>query len=130
MHGEIFSFDTNRLNLNFNNVRYQFYIRYYDYRCDFTVNNLSHVPRVGENIRLPFVSATMPLTSFYVENITHKFENNVQTIVITLKIGDYNEYWRFMYDRAIELKEIGFMDKFNLSETELKKKIYSRTPYR
>lgn len=129
MHGEIFSYDTNRLNLNFNKILYHFYIRFYNHRCDFTMDNLTHLPRVGETIRLPFVSASMPLTSFYVENITHEFENNLQKVIITLKVGDYNEYWRFMYDRAIELKEIGFMDKYDLSETELKKKVYSRNPY-
>lgn len=130
MHSEIFCYDTNRLNLKFNKVLYHFYIRFYDYRCDFTISNLSHLPRIGENIRLPFVSATMPLTSFYVENIMYEFENDIQNITITLKVGDYNEYWKFMYDRALELNEIGIMEKYNLSETELKNKIYSKNPYR
>lgn len=130
MHSEIFSYDTNRLNLKFNNVLYRFYIRFFDYRCDFTISSLSHLPRIGENIRLPFVSATMPLTSFYVENIMYEFENDTQNVTITLKVGDYNEYWKFMYDRALELNEIGIMEKYNLSETELKNKIYSKNLYR
>ncbi|MEO8255187.1 MAG: hypothetical protein ABI554_12470, partial [Flavobacterium sp.] len=130
MHSEIFSYDTNRLNLKFNNVLYHFYIRFFDYRCDFTISKISHLPRIGENIRLPFVSATMPLTSFYVENIMYEFENDTQNVTITLKVGDYNEYWKFMYDRALELNEIGIMEKYNLSETELKNKIYSKNPYR
>ena len=130
MHSEIFSYDTNRLNLKFQKVLYHFYIRFFDYRCDFTMSSLSHLPRIGENIRLPFVSAKMPLTSFYVENIMHEFENDTQNITITLKVGDYNEYWKFMYDRALELNEIGIMEKYDLSERELKNKIYSKNSYR
>ena len=60
----------------------------------------------------------------------HEFENDTQNITITLKVGDYNEYWKFMYDRALELNEIGIMEKYDLSERELKNKIYSKNPYR
>ncbi len=129
MHGEIFNYDR-KLNLNFNKVIYHFYIRFHDYRCDFTRNQLTHLPRIGENISLPFIKSLIPLTSFYVENIRHEFEGTNQIVIISLKVGDYNEYWRYMKDRAKELKEIGINEFYDLSESELKKIIYAKNPYR
>lgn len=129
MHNQIFNY-TGNYNLNFNKVLYQFYIKYFDSTCYFTVDKLEHLPRIGESMSLPFISAKIGLNWFYVEDVRHEFENDTQNIYLTLSVGQYNEYWRFMKDRAIELKEIGLGELFNLSESQLKSKIYSRNPYR
>lgn len=128
MHSEIFSYDR-RLNLNFNKTIYHFYIRLHEYRCDFTMNYLTHLPRIGENISLPFIKSTMPLTSFYVENIRHEFEGSTQIVIISLKVGNYNEYWRYMRDRATELRKIGINELYDLNEMELKNLIYKENPH-
>ena len=129
MHTEIFTYER-KLNLSFKNVLYHFYISYFDYRCQFTVDYLTHLPRIGDSIRLPFVSALIPINYFYVEDIKHELENNTQIIIITLKVGSFNEYFRYMKDRALELGEINFSDTYKLREDEIKKIIYSRSPYR
>lgn len=129
MHDQIFNY-TGNYNLNFNKVLYHFYIKYFDSVCYFTVGKLEHLPRIGESMSLPFVSAKINLTWFYVEDIRHEFECNTQNVYLTLKVGQYNEYWRFMKDRAHELKVIPWDDFYSLSESELKSKIYSKTPYR
>ena len=128
MHSEIFTYER-KLNLSFKNVLYHFYISYFDYRCQFTVDHLSHIPRVGDSISLPFVSALIPINYFYVEDIKHELENNTQIVIITLKVGSFNEYFRYMKDRALELGEISFTDTYKLREDEIKKIIYSRSPY-
>lgn len=129
MHTEIFTYER-KLNLSFKNVLYHFYISYFDYRCQFTVDYLTHLPRIGDSISLPFVSATIPINFFYVEDIKHELENTTQIIIITLKVGSFNEYFRYMKDRGLELGEISFSDTYKLREDEIKKIIYSKSYYR
>lgn len=129
MHSEIFTYER-KLNLSFKNVIYHFYISYFDYRCQFTVDYLPHLPRIGDSMSLPFVSALIPINYFYVEDIKHELENNTQIVVITLKVGRFNEYFRYMKDRALELGEINFRNSYGLSEDEIKKIIYSKSHYR
>lgn len=129
MHSKIFTYER-KLNLSFNKVIYHFYISYFNYRCQFTIDKLTHVPKIGETINLPFVSALIPINHFYVENITHELENDCQIVLITLKVGSYSPYFHFMKDRALELREIGIMEIYDLSESEIKKIIYNKSPYR
>lgn len=129
MHSEIFTYER-KLNLSFKNVLYHFYISYFDYRCQFTVDYLTHLPRIGDSISVPFVSASIPINYFYVEDIKHELENNTQIVIITLKVGSFSEYFRYMKDRALELGEIRFNDNYDLREDEIKKIIYSKSHYR
>ena len=129
MHSEIFTYER-KLNLKFNKVLYHFYISYFDYRCQFTVDYLHHLPKVGESISLPFVSALIPLNYFSVDDIRHEFEEDTQIVINTLKVGSHNEYYRFMKDRALELREISHNDIYRLSDSEIKKIIYTKNPYR
>lgn len=129
MHSEIFTYER-KLNISFKKVLYHFYITYFDHSCQFTVDYLTHLPRVGDSISVPFVSAVIPINFFYVDDIKHEFENNTQIIIITLKVGQYSKYFEFMQDRALQLKEISFTDTYQLREDELKKIIYKRSNYR
>lgn len=129
MHDQIFSF-TNTKSLGFPKVLYHFYIEFYGNSCTFTVDKLEHLPRVGENISLPFVKAITNINWFYIEEIKHEFENTTQNIYLTLKVGTYNSYWHFRKDQAIEQKEIGFNEIIDSSETELKRKVYSKNYWR
>lgn len=129
MHNQIFNYIDN-FKLSFNKVLYHFNIKYFDSSCYFTLDKLEHLPRIGESISLPFVSAKISLDLFYVEDVRHEFENYTQNIYLTLKVGQYNEYWRFMKDRAHELNEIPWQEFYSLTESQLKSKIYSKNPYR
>lgn len=129
MHSEIFTYER-KLNLSFKKVIYHFYITYYKYSCQFSVDSLPHLPRIGDSISLPFTSALIPINYFYVEDIKHELENETQIIIITLKVGSFNEYFKYMKDRALELREISFEDSYKLSDDEIKRIIYSRSPYR
>lgn len=126
MHSEVFNSES-KVNLNFKKVTYQFYIKFYDQFCYFAVDHLPYLPRIGENIRLPFTKSCIDINSFHVENIIHELVNDTQIISLWLKTGNHNEYWRFMKDRAIELREVGFKELYDLEEEALKKKIYSNS---
>ena len=129
MHSEIFTYER-KLNLSFKNIIYHFYISYFDYQCQFSVDYLTHLPRIGDSMSLPFVSALIPINYFYVQDIKHELENNTQIIIITLKVGSHSEYYSYMKDRALELGEISFRESYELNENEIKKIIYSKPNYR
>lgn len=129
MHSEIFTYER-KLNLSFKNIIYQFYISYFDYQCQFSVDYLTYLPRIGDSMSLPFVSALIPINYFYVQDIKHELENNTQIIIITLKVGSHSEYYSYMKDRALELGEISFRESYELNENEIKKIIYSKPHYR
>ena len=42
MHSEIFTYER-KLNLSFKKVLYHFYITYFEHRCQFTVDDLTHL---------------------------------------------------------------------------------------
>jgi hypothetical protein len=126
MHSEIFTYER-KLNLSFKNVIYHFYISYFDSRCQFTVDYLTHLPRIGDSISIPFVSALIPINYFYVQDIKHELEDNCQIIIITLSVGKYNEYYSYMKDRALELGEISFRESYELTEDKIKQIIYSKS---
>jgi hypothetical protein len=129
MHSEIFNYDS-KTNLSFKKIIYHFHITFFEHRCQFTVDYLAHVPKIGESIRLPFVSALIPLNYFYVDDIRHEFENDNQIVIIILKVGSYNEYYKFMKDKALELNKIQSWDMYSKSEDEIKKIIYAKDQYR
>lgn len=53
---------------------------------------LSHVPKIGEDICLPFLKATLLSESFYVNKITHRFSDRKHQIVLFLESGYFNAY--------------------------------------
>lgn len=128
MHSEIFTYER-KLNLSFNKVIYQFNIKFYNNHCFFRVDKLPHLPKIGESVSLPFISASIPINYFYVDNIQHEFENDCQIIDITLKVGSYSPYYHYMKDRALELREISKWEMYDLSESQIKEIIYNKTPY-
>lgn len=91
--------------------------------ASFKCNNLSYIPRIGENIDLPFVKAKVGCDFFYVDDVRHYFEGNKQSIYIYVKCGMFNSYWYHRLHEAKEKREIPFNDFFNLSEYELKERL-------
>ena len=128
MHGQLFGF-SNNLKLSFPKVLYHFHIKYFDKYCHLTFDKLEYLPRVGENISLPFTKAAIGINWFFVEDIKHEFEDTTQNIYLTLTVGTNNSYWKFRKDQAIELNEIGINDLFDLNDYQLKKKVYSKNHY-
>ncbi len=109
----------------FSKVRYELLIRGWrkDKFMTLEADQLPVIPRVGEGISLPFFSAYMENSNFFVEKIDHRFEEDTQIIKIWLRVGSYNSYWHYRKDKAKEEYEVGLMDFYHLEEHELKKKL-------
>lgn len=81
------------------------------------------VPRVGENIDIPFFKAYLDTTVFYVESISHELNDQLHEINIHLKRGYYNLFWHYRKDKAKETNELRSKDLIELDDYDLKNKL-------
>jgi hypothetical protein len=110
---------------SFTKIRYEFLMRGWQKEkfLALEADQLPVVPRVGEQVSLPFFSAHLGEKHFYVEKIDHKFEEDAQIISIWLRAGTYNSYWHYRKDKAQEENELPFFDFIKMDDFELKKKL-------
>lgn len=85
------------------------------------LKKIMNLPRIGENVTIPFLKAKVDTDYFYVDDIRHHFEGNTQRIDIHLLSGSYNSYWYNRKHQAIEENEISFREIYDLYEFQLKK---------
>ena len=122
MYAELFDMEKD-FQFNFNKCVIYFNIKYLDNYTAIKCKNLTHLPRIGENIDLPFVKAKVGCDFFYVDDIRHGFNEKKQTIDIFLKCGMFNSFWHHRLHEAKEKRELPFQEFYELSDYELKKRL-------
>ncbi len=120
LYKDIFDVEKNNF-LDFSNTEIYFDLSYFENdRGYFQCKNLKHLPRVGENITIPFLKAQVGTDYFYVERIRHTFDENIQRIDITLKSGFFNKYFHYQKHRAYELGMISLNDFFSKHDLSIR----------
>jgi len=109
--------------LEFNTVVVECYIKNWRDSAFFTFNNIKYIPKVGENITLPFVEGKLSTELYYVESISHRFETDKQIITLTLQSGLFNAYWQIRKSEAKAKREFSFKEEIELSDYEMRKKL-------
>lgn len=122
MYSRIFDFESGD-SLKFSKAEYSFYMKHYDLHAQFTLKHLNHIPRVGEELSLPFVKEKMNTSHFYVDNVYHDFDNDVHRVSIWLKGGSYNSWWKLRKDEALQKREISPLDEYNMHEYQIKEQL-------
>ena len=122
LYDEIFDFDSG-VKLRFRKTEIYFWLEYFKNYTAFKCDELACVPRVGDNIEIPFLKAKINTDYFYVESIRHSFEGDRQIIHVNCKPGTFNAYWHLRKHEAIEKRELGFHDFYDLNEYEIKDKL-------
>jgi len=122
LYDEIFS-NENGVKFEFKEIEMYFFLKYFESYQSFIFRNLGYLPRVGEELELPFVNAGVNTSYFYVDSITHCLQEGKQMIYIYLKSGSFNSYWRYRRDEAEMKREFSFDDIIKLDDYELKKKL-------
>jgi len=89
----------------------------------FKCQNLTYIPKVGDNFTLPFLRAKFHFDIFYVDEVHHNFFDDVHAIYISLKQGYFNSFWQQRLDEAEFKNEISIMDLVNLSEADLRERL-------
>lgn len=54
------------------------------------------------------------------DNIRHVFESGIQIVEINLEEGEYNLFWKFRLDEALEKEELNWRDRLDKTEDELR----------
>lgn len=111
------------INFSINQVEYVFLLEKYEKLERLTLNFIPIVPRVGEQVQIPFFKSTLGTDYFYVRKINHLFNDTKQTIEITLTYGDYNLFWHFKKDEEYEKGNITFHEYFSTIDLLLKEKL-------
>lgn len=110
--------------IDFHEVKYRIWAKSnYFGSVIFDMKYLPVVPRVGEKVELLYFSEKLGTSSFYVKKVQHKFHNGCQLIEIELAEGDYNLFWHFRLDEAVEKKEIHWTEVFDKKPYQLKEKL-------
>ncbi|MBC5836732.1 hypothetical protein [Flavobacterium muglaense] len=122
IYQELFEYDSNKT-LEFNNKEYFFFLEFNKTYASFTLKNINHLPRIGENITIPFLKAKIQLEVFYVEDIRHEFTGTSQRIEIYLKSGYFNSYFHFRKHQALEENEIGILEIHDMTDYQIKERL-------
>ena len=119
---EFYSYEKN-YTMNFNTTVIEFHLDYFKRYATFKCEKLTYLPKIGENITIPFLQATVGTDYFYVNDIRHTFDGTKQTIDIFLKGGLYNAYWYYRKHKAYELGELGLGTDYTLYEYQIKQQL-------
>ncbi len=87
------------------------------------VKSLPLMPRVGDNITIPYFTAYLNTHTFYVESISHEMTDQKQITYIHLLPGYFSPYWHFRKSKALEVGEIALNDSVYLDDYELKRRL-------
>lgn len=126
LYGDLLNQEDNHFNVSVNKVEYTFMIHAYDEFAYITLNHLPVLPRVGENIEIPFFKAKLGFTNFYVKSIHHWITDDVQGIDITLHLGKLNRYWRLRKDEAYFKRQISVNEYLRNDDSLLQEKFRSK----
>ncbi|MBN2835294.1 MAG: hypothetical protein JXR48_10040 [Candidatus Delongbacteria bacterium] len=118
--------DSDNLDFFIYQTEYTFYMRYFDKRASVTLKRLPVIPRVGEQIDIPFFRTKVGTTSFFMDEIYHHLSEKKQEITFYLKPGRFNHYWKIRKDEAILKGEINRDEYWDHMDFDAKEKLHLR----
>jgi len=107
-------------------VEYQITLDGYKQTAYLYLKSLPILPRIGEEIQVPYFKTYVGEEYFYVKSIRHDLYDNQQVISIHLEGGHYNKWWHHRRDEAIEKGEVDKIKAWFSSDRSLKKEIGTR----
>lgn len=123
IYEDLIKHDENHLDFAVNRVEYTFTMHYFDEYAYLTVNHLPILPRVGEQVNIPYFKAKVGTSMFYVESVDHLFTDKVQYVGINLRAGYFNHYWQIRKDEAFIKGEISPHEYYQVRDSQLKERL-------
>ncbi len=118
MNDKFFHFEEGRV-LDFKKTEIWFTLDYFKRYGGFASSEISHLPRLGEHVTVPFLKAKVGFDYYYVKNIRHEFSGTTHYIDVDLKGGFYNKYYHYRVDEAIEKRQLGFVAESRMYPHEI-----------
>lgn len=122
IYNDLISYESD-VQFNFKKAVYEFRIHGREEYLTWKVDMLDPIPRVGENISLPYFSEYLDDRNFYVKSITHEFFVDEHIVAISLLGGWYNLFWHFRKDEAHMKRELPLRDFYTMDEYQLQSKL-------
>lgn len=85
-------------------------------------------PRVGEELRVPFLWAETSSDSYYVYQVRYEFEDGKVLVVISARFGSYNQHYHYLRDQAQFEKRLSPLTALNLDEYQIENLIRKQYP--
>lgn len=104
-------------------VEYQITLDGFKHTAYLTMNSLPIVPRIGEEVQVPFFKTYVGEEFFYVKSIRHDIYDKQQVVSIHLEGGHYNKWWHYKRDEAIEKGQVDWIEALFSSDRALKKEL-------
>ena len=112
--------------LQFSAIEYNFNLCYMDKYFSFTLSALPVIPRVGENVEIPFAKAALGFRSFFVDNISYILVGEKQIVEIYLYAGESNQYLKIRKDKARALHQLPHYEFWKMSNYDMERKLRDR----
>jgi hypothetical protein len=94
------------------------FFSYFDSHSSLAVN-LQAIPRQYERFSFSFIKAKLGTDRFYVESISHDYQNGSSRIMIYLEGGSENKYRDWLREKALFYRHIGFWENWHLKEFQI-----------
>ena len=127
IYDDLMNYEENEIDYSVKKVEYIFSLRYFDRYVSFKLDHLPVMPRVGENIELPFCKAKLGTDFFYVNSIHHYITCEKQIIGIDLRFGSYNQYLHWRKDEAYLKHELSNEEYHAPMDYTIKEKLKLRS---
>tara|TARA_R100000935_G_scaffold29362_1_gene49653 strand:+ start:5563 stop:6168 length:606 start_codon:yes stop_codon:yes gene_type:complete len=124
MYALVFVF--NKPTLEFNQIEYNIMITYMERYFYFSTSNLLIIPRIGENMDIPFARAALRFDSFFVDNISHTLVGEKQIVEIYLYAGEFNQYLKMRKDKERALRQLHYKEFWRMSNYDMERKLFDR----
>lgn len=109
---------------SFGSVRYTVSISGRDGRYMYMeVDELPVIPRVGENVEIPYFKAYLDDRNFHVKSIEHRLNDRGQEIHISVRPGRFNIYFDYLKEKAYEKGDLSIHDYFDLDDWAISGKL-------
>lgn len=126
IYEDLMNYEESEIDYSVKKVEYIFSLRYFDSYKTFKLDYLPVVPRVGENIEIPFCRAILGTQFFHVDSIHHYITAEKQVIGIWLRHGGYNHYFKWRKDEAYLKHEISRDEYYSPMDYNIKEKLKLR----
>jgi hypothetical protein len=115
--------DEDKVQKKFKKAYYELCFHGFGQSVYWTVVELPHIPRIGEEFDVYYFHEYLGTSIFYVDSITHQLIGDEQVTRITLNHGTYNKYWHIRKDEAELKRELHWQDIIHEPDYVLQKKL-------
>ena len=108
------------LELNFSKIEVIFHLKGFRGNISFKTKQISCIPKVGDDISIPFFNEITGTTIFHISQVYHEIIGDLQQVNLFLAVGTFNSYLKIRKDLAFETGELNYFDTIDKTNYEIR----------